>query len=596
LRQQGVASKRLRQQLFLLTSETFYSLFHSYCNMKLFKKQFMKKYLIILSLLISFRASSQVPEWQWAQSSAFADSTGTGEGWNVATDVFGNAYVAGFFYFTSLSFGSYTLSPVPSPMGLTYATMCVAKYDSSGNVLWAKGAGGLGESKAYDVTADASGNVYVTGEFNSNYITFDSDTLDCVLNGKSIFLVKYDPSGNVVWARSAGEATGHPLSNKVIVDPSGAVYISGYFESPTITFGSVVLSNAGFQDIFIAKYDANGNVIWAKREGYTGLEITYGMTSDPAGNTYITGFYGQFTGIFGNDTLSSAGSADVFIAKYDPAGNELWAKSGGGVGQDVGKSVAVSDNGNVYVTGYFWSPSVTFGSFTLTGTGTNNTFLVKYDAAGTVLWAKSFHETIPYNMVADTMQNIYMSGAMYSDISFDTVALQIPANSNDAMFIVKCDSSGTALWAKALQSGGDDDNGFALGTNGSIYTGGDFYNVNPFIIGNDSLFQFTSTENLFIAKLGYSTATGIPEINTNENMILYPDPFRDRLTVSVNSNNVSEIILYDIASRKLVQKEFTSSTTLNTAQLAKGIYIYEVRSNLDSNQPTLIKQGKVVKE
>jgi hypothetical protein len=164
------------------------------------------------------------------------------------------------------------------------------------------------------------------------------------------------------------------------------------------------------------------------------------------------------------------------------------------------------------------------------------------------------------------------------------------------MFIVKCDPTGTALWAKALQSGGDDDNGIALGTNGSIYTGGDFYNVSPFIIGNDSLFLFPSTENIFIAKLGYSSGTGIAEINTNENMILYPHPFRDRLTIRVNNNNLSEIILYDIASRKLVQKKFISSTTLNTSQLAKGIYIYEVRSNSASNQATVIKQGEVVKE
>jgi hypothetical protein len=120
------------------------------------------------------------------------------------------------------------------------------------------------------------------------------------------------------------------------------------------------------------KYDGSGNVVWAKGAGAASVDRATGIAVDGSGNSYVTGYFYGINITFGSFILNNAkpGYSDVFVVKYDSSGNVVWAKRGYGTYNEESTSIAVDDNGNSYVTGWFTSSSITFGSFTLTNTST----------------------------------------------------------------------------------------------------------------------------------------------------------------------------------------------------------------------------------
>src|SRR5688572_21636884 len=153
---------------------------------------------LILFLLLHNLIQAQEPDWHWV-------NTAGGVEWDIATDVAidndGNNYVVGYFQNSSLAFGPYTITN--HGLGISQ-DLFVVKYDKSGQVLWAQGAGGPANDAAWSVAVDGTGNCYVTGYFQSDFAVFGTDTVhkDTVNNTSDIFLVKYSPQGNVLWALS----------------------------------------------------------------------------------------------------------------------------------------------------------------------------------------------------------------------------------------------------------------------------------------------------------------------------------------------------------------------------------------------------------
>ena len=242
----------------------------------------------------------------------------------------------------------------------------LVKYSSSGNFLWATSAGGTGNDQSFSVATDALGNVFLTGSFTSPTITFGTFTL--TNSGSSdVFIVKYSSTGTILWAKSMG-GSGMETGYSVATDASNNVYVTGTFASSTITVGSTVLTNAGSSNIFLVKYDINGNILWAKREGGIGSDIGYSLTIDASYNIYLTGYFTSSTLSFGSIVLSNSGGQDMFIVKYNNSQNVLWAKNSIGTGTDYASSIAIDVSGFIYVTGYFNSPNIAFGNFNITNT------------------------------------------------------------------------------------------------------------------------------------------------------------------------------------------------------------------------------------
>ncbi len=490
----------------------------------------MKKVItvIIAFALISWSANAQAPNWQWAKR-AGGVSGSTDVGNSIAVDGNGNSYVTGHFQYSSIIFGTDTLTNAGGS-----DMLFVVKYDASGNVVWAKSAGGFGIS----IAVDGNGNSYVTGHFQSSSITFGTDTLTNA-GGSDMFVVKYDASGNVVWAKSA-VGNGDDSGNGIALDGNGNTYVTGNFFSSSITFGSTTLTNAGagWDDMYIVKYDASGNVVWAKSAGGTVNDGGSGIALDGIGNSYVTGIFNSPSITFGSTTLTNAGDYDMFIVKYDTSGAVVWAKSAGGSWREASTGIAVDASGNSYVTGYFASPSITFGSTTLTGTGTNDMFIVKYDASGAMVWAKSTG-TISVNqgsITVDGSGNSYVTGNFQSSsITFGTYTLT-NAGGED-VFIVKYDASGNAIWAKS--SGGssnDNGNGIAVDGSGNIYVTGSFES-SSITFGSATLTKAGSGD-IFIAKIKencfahYTTAYD----STQNNFTLTVDSVTSFLATSYHWN------------------------------------------------------------
>jgi len=204
-----------------------------------------------------------------------------------------------------------------------------------------------------------------------------------------IFISKLDGNGNFVWAQSIG-STGRDTGFRLILDASGNIYITGSFNSTVdfdAGAGTFDLTSAGAGDIFVSKLDSNGNFIWAKGMGGTSDDLGIGIALDSSNNVYTVGAF-QDTADFDPDTgifnLTSAGLDDVFVSKLDSSGNFVWAKDMGGTGDDFGVGIALDSSGSVYTTGSFtdtadFDPGV--GIANLTGAGFDDIFISKLEGS-----------------------------------------------------------------------------------------------------------------------------------------------------------------------------------------------------------------------
>ena len=229
----------------------------------------------------------------------------------------------------------------------------------------------LGSVNLFGISVDLNGNSYVTGDFQG---TITLGTIQITSYGLTdMFIAKYNSNGNCLWAKHAGGVywDNNPGFAGIAIDTNGNSYITGCFTG-TATFDTVQIISYGPNsiDIFIAMYDSIGNCVWAKHAGGNYIDYGYAISVDKKGNSYITGPF-EGTAHFGTISLSNYGPdgySDIFIAKYDHYGNCLWAKHAGGNSNDGGAGITVDAYGNSYITGDY-DGIAKFDTIQLTGGG-----------------------------------------------------------------------------------------------------------------------------------------------------------------------------------------------------------------------------------
>jgi hypothetical protein len=369
--------------------------------------------------------------------------TGSDVSESVSTDSSGNVIVAGYYTSTSNPLNIYAANG--STVSFTLANSgnidsFVVKYDSSGTPLWARRMGGAANDGAYSVSTDSSGNIVVAGYSQSNPLNVyaaNGSTVSFTLSnsaGADVFLVKYDSSGTPLWARRIGGGI-TDVAESVSTDSSGNIVVAGYYDSNPLNIfaanGSTVsftLTNTpgGANDAFVVKYDSSGTPVWARRIGGGGYDAVTSVSTDSSGNIVVAGYYDSnplniyaANGSTVSFTLSNSGSIDSFVVKYDSSGTPLWARRMGGTSSDIGWSVNVDSSGNVIVVGEYTGSLNIFAangstvSFTLTNSGSNDVFVVKYDSSGTPLWAKKIGGTTAdstRSVSTDSSGNIVVAG------------------------------------------------------------------------------------------------------------------------------------------------------------------------------------------
>ncbi len=268
-----------------------------------------------------------------------------------------------------------------------------------------------------------------------------------------IFLMKFGPTGNWLWTKQDG--IGQDDEGRAITtDAAGNIYITGYVRG---NFHGI--TRMGSADVFISKYDATGNRLWSALFGSSDIDESFGIACDAAGNVFVTGWCGG--GIEGNPYL---GNGDNYLVKYDTNGQRQWLKQWGTVNKDTGYSLACDAAGNVYVSGYTTGPL--YGP----QLGNRDFFLAKFDASGNVQWGRqtgtSGHDQA-WGVATDAAGNVYVAGETGG-----------PLNGNDHqggldVFMTKYDPAGTSLWTTQRGTAGDDlADGVAVGPDGVVFLGG----------------------------------------------------------------------------------------------------------------------------
>lgn len=532
----------------------------------------MKVLFSMIMTIISIGIYSQTPNWNWVKK---GNGSNQDFGRGVTTDASGNVYTTGSFYSSSIALGAFTLTN-KNNTGST-PDVFIAKYDIAGSALWARSAKGKLFDEGQAIATDINGNVFVTGYFYSDTLIVGTST---VINtgADDIFIVKYDSNGNFQWVRTAsGTLNDRGLGIKI--DQIGDIIITGYFESPTLNFNGTTLTNSGGSDIFVVKYNQSGNIIWAKSNGGNFNDTSYGIAIDNFNNIYIAGDFKSNTITFGTNTFTNtnAGNPDIIVVKYDALGNVVWAKQTGGSSEEYAYGICSDTNNNIVVSGYFQSTSINFGTGALIKHGTYNSYVVKYNSNGIPLWSKNTTSTYTnksYAVTTDGADNVIITGSYYSgNMFFGTYTLS-NVGDND-IYVAKYDPTGNFLWAKG--SGGlaaDFGYGISAHSNGNLHVIGIF---NSTSISFDTFTLNTSgSADVFIGKIG-NNIIGINEIMNEAEMIkIFPNPTSDYIIIE-NIKHFTSLDLFDCSGNFVQNLSFLNSNTkINLKNLKKGIYYLSV--------------------
>jgi hypothetical protein len=307
--------------------------------------------------------------------------------------------------------GGYIMAGYTSSFGAGSYDIFLIKTDENGNIVWTKTYGGTGGDFSYSVQQTSDGGYIVAGGTNS----FGAGGLD-------IFLIKTDANGNIIWAKTY-RGTGDDWARSVHQTSDGGYILAGATNS----------FSAGSYDILLIKTDANGNIIWAKTYGGTNYEDAYFVQQTSDGGYIVVGATNSF----------GAGGHDIFLIKADANGNIIWAKTYGGTNYDYAYSVQQTSDGGYIVAGL----TTSFGA------SGYDILLIKTDGNGDIIWTKTY-------------RGIYEDGAYYVQQASDGGYILAGYTSsfgagNYDIFLIKTDANGNIIWAKTYR-GTDDEQAYSV--------------------------------------------------------------------------------------------------------------------------------------
>ncbi|WP_046247224.1 T9SS type A sorting domain-containing protein [Hymenobacter terrenus] len=260
-----------------------------------------------------------------------------------------------------------------------------------------------------------------------------------------VFLAKYDPAGHLLWVKALG-GSGQDMASDIAVDAQGNSYLTGSFESEIVVGNTTLVSN-GSQDIFIAKYNAAGVVEWIKATGGTGRDRGQGITLDKDGQVVVTGSFEAYA-LFDAIPLSLVDNQGLFLAKYNGAGEVQWAQLAGGIGAES-QAVTTDSKGDILVTGSFVN-TASFGPFHLTAQASKDVFITKYSQAGQALWAQQASGELSSKAIYTVGTQLYVLGSFMGSAAFTNVVLNPLRGESANIFLANYLPEGKLNWAKRL--------------------------------------------------------------------------------------------------------------------------------------------------
>lgn len=474
---------------------------------KVIMKTYFKFTIVLFLIIQSSVVFSQ--NWQWAKP-----ILGTGGNIEVNQTVIDNQdniYVCGFF--------SNEIEDANGSGVLTSGNkdLFLSKYNPDGTLLWMRLGQGSNLDAAKDLVVDENNNVYLMGETKDD-ITFADATTPITLSitsaGKfDVFVVKYDSDGNLQWARTAAGGSNHVRSGGLFYDElTQKVIVTGKFKTDIIFPGQAAspTSTPAFFDYFIAQYDPSTG-------DYSSSQL---LTVDAAGgscnffdikrhgnNYYFLGVFAGTVNLATSQILSSSTTDfDIVIYKTDLNFNEIWNKKIQSTSADFAYSIQPTNIG-VHVAGYSHSGLLNFESTTpeaLTLDGTSyDGFSALYDHAGELLNAQEYTSTrdIYIYEVFQDVQNVIYTGSFEDSLIVNNDTLISTTLTESDVFWAVSDENNVPLYAdQTIGSGSDKARSTLVDSNGDLYLAGS-YKSDPFILYS----EYGSQDNLSPSTLGFSS-------------------------------------------------------------------------------------------
>ncbi|HIK10929.1 MAG TPA: SBBP repeat-containing protein [Oscillatoriaceae cyanobacterium M33_DOE_052] len=373
---------------------------------------------------------------------------------SIAVDSAGNTYTVGH---TTGNFGGTNSGG---------SDAFIAKRNSSGSQLWQIQLGTASNDEAKQIALDSADNLYVLGWSG---------------NSSNSWIAKYDSNGNQQWQKPLGSA-GYDITNGALtIGNDGSLYVTGG------TTGNINGTNQGATDAWVAKYDSDGIQTWVKQFGTADEDEALGIAVDNNGNIYITGeTKGSLAG-------TREGDGDAWVAQLDSSGNLQWQTQLGTTAVDVARSVAVDNNGRVYIGGqtFGWLGETYAGSaddwvgdrdawwkgihgdrsgFGGTYYGNGDAWVAQLNSTtGAVNWKRLLGTTnadSATKVVADSLGNVYLAGRTQGKLATSQFGA-------DDIFLAKYNLNGALQWKQQLGTAATDIVNDMILTSSGIYLTGD---------------------------------------------------------------------------------------------------------------------------
>jgi hypothetical protein len=550
----------------------------------------MKTTLLIITLFTSNLISAQIPNWTWAKSI----SVYTSDKQNItAIDNEGNVYLVGDFNDSSATIGTTTLI---NNSDTGFSDAFIFKFSNLGALIWYKQISTYKNDTMSAVETDSFGNVYVIGTIGDS-ITLGTNNLTEGYN--PYYIAKLNSNGDFIWAIEDSGVADNYFFRDIKVDTSGNVFVTGASRSATLNFGSALISidpqHATVNNTrpFVLKFNSNGVPQWG-RMGTSVESNIFGsdvksMAVDNNGGVVMCGQFHHNSLQFGAITLTKStqnnNTNNMFVVKYDSNGAVMWAYSSGSTIPQISTSanaLEIDQDNNVYLAGNY-GIDIQFGNTNLSVPGfASHYYLVKYNAAGVVQWAKtpqgSDNFTTIRSLATDDSGNVYAAGLTYASfINFSPTVQLLNLSSVGSIFVAKYNSSGTPVWARAAGNI-DANNAISIDcrAENDLIVGGTFNNA-TFQLGTSTLTNSNlaplSGRNLYVARL-FAQPLNTSVFDRNS-ILIYPNPVRNTLYISnLKSSHTYE--LYTIVGKRVLSGSLNSGQQqLKVDMLPKGLYIIE---------------------
>lgn len=421
---------------------------------------------------IQFMFSDQSCNAQYFQWGKTINSEGFDQAYDIVADEDGNVYVAGQIEFVT-DFGNGVLREA-----FGVHDIFVAKYSHTGRLVWAKNAGGKGGDKAHSIALDGLGNLFLAGEIEDTAY-FDGIMISTGLAEiNNMFIAKYDTSGDALWARNI--RIDGPLQTRgygITCDAAGNAYICGATRGDTYYGNTYLFTTTGDYDATLFKFSPSGGLIWSRKMGGLESDKAYGVVADNQGYIYVTGYFVGQAFFAPGVSRTGRGGTDIFLAKYDTSGVLQWVEQAGDAGFDRGWDVTINTNGQIAITGEFQA-NAGFGSNTVFSNGNHDMFLAAYISSGNNLWALSGggpEDDIGRGLCHDNSGNLFVIGDYGGSAQFPPQSLN--GNGHSEIFLVSYNSSGSALrWIRSFgEHENDRGRGVTADPAGNIYACGEYF-------------------------------------------------------------------------------------------------------------------------